>query len=101
MPPTFNCQAGKNIPLLLFIDSTILQTFFLLSSAVFPWHGWNGTYRIQPNGPRGMAEYQPETPPEGRQARGRRRGLVSSHTARTIGLYPTYHMHEKECFCGR
>ena len=50
-----------------------------------------GKYRIQPNGPRGMAEYQPETPPEGRQARGRRRGLVSSHTARTIGLYPTYH----------
>ena len=38
-----------------------------------------------------MAEYQPETPPKGRQARGRRRGLVSSHTARTIGLYPTYH----------
>ena len=48
-------------------------------------------YRIQPNGLRGMAEYQPETPPEGRQARGRRRGLVSSHTARTVGLYPTYH----------
>ena len=29
--------------------------------------------------------------PRGRQARGRLRGLVSSHTMRTIGLYPTYH----------
>ena len=56
-----------------------------------PLSGGNGKYRIQPNGPRGMAEYQPETTPKGRQARGRRRGLVSSHTARTIGLYPTYH----------
>ena len=46
--------------------------------------------RIQPNGPRGMAGHQPETPPEGRQARGRRRGLVFSHTARSIGLYPIY-----------
>ena len=38
-----------------------------------------------------MAEYPPETLLKGRQARGRRRGLVSSHTAWTIGLYPTYH----------
>ena len=46
--------------------------------------------RIQPNGPRGMAGHQPSTPPSGLTALGRRLGLVFSHTARTIGLYPIY-----------
>ena len=49
--------------------------------------------RIQPNGPRGMAGHQPSTPPSGLTALGRRLGLVFSHTARTIGLYPLYPEH--------
>ena len=40
--------------------------------------------------PRGMAGHQPSTPPSGLTALGRRLGLVFSHTARTIVLYPIY-----------
>ena len=46
--------------------------------------------RIQPNGPRGMAGHRPSTPPSGLTALGRRLGLVFSHTAQIIGLYPIY-----------
>ena len=81
------------IPTLNKQTNCILTTLFLLRWPLFrvDLFEWVFFIRIQPNGQRGMAEYQPEMPPEGRQDRGRCRGLVSSHTTRTIGLYPTCH----------